>query len=113
MKYAYDEDGVTFYFFILTCAGLWVIPKTIALAIGRLRRSSLDKTGAECHCAGCTKKAARLAESAAKSEAKGRYFWAFLALGWIVFCGALLAVCLARVENRVYDPFEVLGVSPL
>lgn len=31
MKYSYDEEGLTFYYFVLTLVGLYVIPTTFRL----------------------------------------------------------------------------------
>ena len=31
MKYTYDEEGMTFYFFLLTLVGLYAIPTTYRL----------------------------------------------------------------------------------
>lgn len=33
MKYSYDEEGVAFYYFIMTLAGLYVLPTTYRLLV--------------------------------------------------------------------------------
>ncbi|KAF8164785.1 Sec63 Brl domain-containing protein [Crassisporium funariophilum] len=106
--YEYDEAGVMAAYFLITFLALVLVPLTI---------SSLTKTSEKptegCQCPPCVEQQ----KSVGKQErgslltpnlSKKTYF---LLGGWSLFAFVCYRVSLLKVENKIYNPFEILGIK--
>lgn len=74
MKYTYDEEGMTFYFFLLTLLALYALPTTYRLLFPNVNDRFKDKV--KCSCEDCKKNLKR--KSILKTAFKNK-------LGWIKY----------------------------
>ncbi|PPQ86765.1 hypothetical protein CVT25_012410 [Psilocybe cyanescens] len=107
--YEYDEAGVMAAYFLITFLALVLIPLTIS----SLTKSSAKKATDGCQCTPCIEQR----EAISKQE-RGSLFnpnisrrTYFLIGGWSLFTFVCYRVSLLKVENKVYNPFEILGIS--
>ena len=71
MKYTYDEEGMTFYFFLLTLVALYALPATYRLLFPNSNDRFKDKV--KCICEECKKNEKR--KSILKSVFKSKFGW--------------------------------------
>ncbi|KAF7775868.1 hypothetical protein Agabi119p4_4261 [Agaricus bisporus var. burnettii] len=109
-NYHYDEGGSLAAYFLITILALVLTPMTL---------SSISKRPAKqhprgCQCQACLDQRARIAKREkgtilAFNLSKKTYF---LIAGWTLFAFLCYKVSGAVVENKLYNPFEILGISP-
>ncbi|KAI0337570.1 DnaJ-domain-containing protein [Trametopsis cervina] len=103
--YNYDESGSMALYFLLTFLLVILVPLTIS-SPGSLRQKQ-SKDG--CPCSDCIRHRDSLQPSVFNPKVRRRSL--FLILGWSV-CGFLvLKIASSKTENKVYNPFEILGIS--
>ncbi|KAJ3065151.1 secretory subunit, partial [Rhizoclosmatium hyalinum] len=114
--YEYDENGSTFYYFVVSFLALVLVPATYASLTGSSSTAPKAKAHSgipECPCEGCKVKAVKLAK--AKAAAKKGVLSTkniLLLLGWVVFAfGAYKIATLEKTDAGLWDPYELLGVS--
>lgn len=71
MKYTYDEEGMTFYFFLLTLVALYALPTTYRLIFPNVNDRFKDKV--KCSCEDCKKNQKR--KSILKKVFKNKFGW--------------------------------------
>lgn len=69
MKYTYDEEGMTFYFFLLTLVALYALPSTYRLFFPHVNDRFKDKV--KCGCEECKKNLKR--KSVLKATFKNKF----------------------------------------
>ncbi|KAG9016960.1 secretory subunit [Tulasnella sp. JGI-2019a] len=108
-NYQYDESGVLASYFILTFLTLILVPLTFSFLPSTGRKSKID----ECECSECQEKRATLKKADSRSILKPRLGYKGLAImaGWLLFAYLAHKVATTKLENTVYDPFEILGLS--
>ncbi|KAJ3024312.1 UNVERIFIED_CONTAM: secretory subunit [Siphonaria sp. JEL0065] len=114
--YEYDQDGSTFYYFVVSFLALVLIPTTYSAFFGTSSAPVVAKhiKGVPpCPCKACIKKADKGAK--AKAAAKSGVLSTknlLLILGWAVFAFGAYKVATAELgESKLWDPYEILGVS--
>ncbi|KAG8899569.1 secretory subunit [Tulasnella sp. 403] len=107
-NYQYDESGVLASYFALTFLSLILIPLTLSLIPSGRSIQKLES----CGCAQCQQKESRLRKSRARSILKPQMGTKSLLTiaGWAVFAFLVYKVATTEVENKIYDPFEILGI---
>ncbi|KAH9483171.1 Translocation protein sec63 [Psilocybe cubensis] len=107
--YEYDEAGVMAAYFIITFLAMVLVPLTI---------SSLTKISAKgitdgCQCTPCVEQREAISKqergSLLNPKISRRTY--FLLGGWSLFAFVCYRVSLLKVENKIYNPFEILGIS--
>ncbi|CAO3675952.1 unnamed protein product [Umbelopsis vinacea] len=111
-QYTYDEQGVTFNYFVLSVLALFLIPLTVQW-IYRTFKDAKGKAGkAYCNCEPCKTKSARLA--AAKKTSAVRHIanakFLFIIFGWILFAFLLHKVSTTEVQKVLWDPYDILQI---
>ncbi len=71
MKYTYDEEGMTFYFFLFTLVSLYAIPSTYRLLFPNVNDRFKDKI--KCPCEACKNNLKN--KSILKSAYKSKFGW--------------------------------------
>ncbi|KAK2464479.1 hypothetical protein APHAL10511_003458 [Amanita phalloides] len=104
-KYNYDDAGNMAAYFLITFLALILIPASFsALAPGS------DKSLDGCNCSACADRRRWLAVRSRRSVPLTKKA-VFLLLGWSLLAFVSYRVVGAVVENKVYDPFEILGIN--
>ena len=112
-KYAFDENGVAFSFFMATLVGCFVVPKTWNLLFGGrggTKASAEHSAAVKCPCEGCEEWRARQAKRSKQNKGGGWLSHLTLILGWLVVAASLAVALNGKIEQRMYDPYAVLGV---
>ena len=108
MKYNYDEDGVAFYYFLLTSLLIAGVVISYLWYQDIKRRRSLRASAAlavPCDCPGCQEKK--------KNKTSSSSYWKPAAVFFILLSSALITsrVWDAKLSYTPYNPFEILGLS--
>ncbi|KAJ6581236.1 Sec63 Brl domain-containing protein [Mycena capillaripes] len=101
----YTYDGNMASYFIITFLALLLTPLTLSLLPSRSR--STHQT-AQCECGPCIAQRQRVRGS--KFRLPGKKM-AFVIVGWSTFAYFCWKVAGAKMDNKVYNPFEILGIS--
>ncbi|KAM6503862.1 Sec63 Brl domain containing protein [Amanita muscaria] len=104
-KYSYDEAGNMAGYFLITFLALVLVPATFS-TIKPLPQAVTDG----CQCTPCKENRQRL-EKLQKGFPKITKKAVALLLGWSLLGYVSFRVVGATVENKVYDPFEILGIG--
>ncbi|KAJ3507822.1 hypothetical protein NLJ89_g6088 [Agrocybe chaxingu] len=107
--YEYDEAGVMAAYFLITFLALVLVPLTISALLKRP-----DKTVSDgCQCTPCIeqRKIVQKQERGSILNPKLSRRTYFLVGGWSLFTFVCYRVSLLKVENKIYNPFEILGIS--
>ncbi|KAJ3745376.1 Sec63 Brl domain-containing protein [Lentinula detonsa] len=106
-NYSYDEGGNMAAYFIITFLALILIPLT--LSISPSKKKNLDG----CQCNLCAQRRSRIAEREKGSILNPKFSakTLFIIVGWTVFAFFSYKVANAKMDNKLYDPFEILGLS--
>ncbi|KAJ3843252.1 Sec63 Brl domain-containing protein [Lentinula raphanica] len=106
-NYSYDEGGNMAAYFIITFLALILIPLTLSI-------SPSKKKGSEgCQCTLCSQQRLNISKREKGSIFNPQFSTKslFIIGGWIVFAFFSYRVANAKLDNKVYDPFEILGIS--
>ncbi|KAJ7224482.1 Sec63 Brl domain-containing protein [Mycena pura] len=104
-EYHYDEGGNMAAYFIITFLALILTPLTLTLLPSRSRSTNLSTP---CECAPCTAQRIRMRPSKLRLPGKKM---SFVIVGWFIFALLCWKVAGAKLDNKVYDPFEILGIG--
>ncbi|KAF8655190.1 hypothetical protein AX16_003222 [Volvariella volvacea WC 439] len=106
-KYSYDEGGNMATYFLISFLILVLVPSTI-LSLTPTKKQPLEG----CQCGPCSEQRQRVnkRESSSLLSPKLRRKTIFLAAGWGILAFLLHKAYNAQDENKVYNPFEVLGI---
>jgi translocation protein SEC63 len=68
----------------------------------------------DCRCTGCQQKAALLAEQRKQKlwEPKTIRRYVLLAVGWAIVGYMSYCIATTKIENEIWDPYSILGISP-
>jgi translocation protein SEC63 len=109
-SYTYDETGHMALFFIITVLFMILVPVTLS-QISSSQGSEIPS--AACECSACVDKRARI-----RKREKGSILHPnitkktlFIILGWVVFGLLSYKVANTTIENKIYNPFEILGIG--
>ncbi|TFK45466.1 DnaJ-domain-containing protein [Heliocybe sulcata] len=109
-SYHYDEAGTMALYFLITFLFLVLVPVTLSLSRPS-RASKMDLNA--CQCQECVDHRAQVRKdegSAFSLKRLSRKAW-FVIVGWSVFAFLSYKVSNAKLESKVYDPFEILEIS--
>ncbi|PKY19921.1 Sec63-domain-containing protein [Rhizophagus irregularis] len=110
MRYIYDEQGVTFNYFLLTFIAIFLIPTTYFSLFSTDKDAKLRKPS--CNCEACLRKENYLKNRKLSSTDRiSKKLAIFVAVGWICFAYLVYKVTTVKIEIDVWDPYEVLGIS--
>ncbi|KAJ7460592.1 translocation protein sec63 [Mycena latifolia] len=104
-EYHYDEAGNMAAYFVITFLALLLVPVTLSLLPSRTRSANQP---APCECAPCIAQRKRIRGS--RLRLPGRKM-SFVIVGWSAFAYLCWKVAGAKMENQVYNPFEILGIE--
>ncbi|GBB85041.1 hypothetical protein RclHR1_11610001 [Rhizophagus clarus] len=109
MRYIYDEQGVTFNYFLLTFIAIFLIPTTYFSLFNTEKDAKLRKLS--CNCEACLRKENYLKNRKLSPTDRISKKAIFVAVGWIFFAYLVYQVTTVKIEIDVWDPYEVLGIS--
>ena len=103
-KYNYDDAGHMPAYFLFSFLALFLIPASISSLT-----PSNNKNISACQCHHCIARRSWLSSNSRRFKFTKRSI--FLILGWSLLAFLFYKVSTAVVENKVYDPFEILGIN--
>ncbi|XP_025097112.1 translocation protein SEC63 homolog [Pomacea canaliculata] len=109
MQFEYDEEGGTFFYFLLSFWALVIIPATY---FGWPRSKQSDKTAKKrgvCSCPPCVKK--NQIRKKEESTLKPTIIKGALIIGWIIFFLLAYKVSRIQLDYVEYDPFSELEID--
>ncbi|KAG9307026.1 hypothetical protein G9A89_003077 [Geosiphon pyriformis] len=111
MQYIYDEQGVTFNYFLLTFLAIFLLPTTFLLPL-KSRKNEEEGRKSNCYCEACNRKETRIASLKAPSSTSRINKTAVgVALGWILFAYLTYRVSTVQIDVEIWDPYQILGIS--
>ncbi|RIA89174.1 Sec63 Brl domain-containing protein [Glomus cerebriforme] len=108
MRYIYDEQGVTFNYFLLTFIAIFLIPTTYFLLFNTSKDAKLRKNS--CNCVACLRKESYLKNRKINPTDRISKKAIFVAVGWIFLAYLAYQIATVKFEIDVWDPYEVLGI---
>ncbi|KAJ7173811.1 translocation protein sec63 [Mycena filopes] len=105
-EYHYDEAGNMAAYFVITFLALVLTPLTFSLIPSR---SGTANQPTPCECGPCIDQRKRTRGSRLRLPGKKM---SFVIAGWSAFAYLCWKVAGAKMDNQVYNPFEILGISP-
>ncbi|PBL02055.1 hypothetical protein ARMGADRAFT_1158655 [Armillaria gallica] len=101
--YNYDESGQMAAYFVITFLALILIPLSLSTLPSRK-----NKPVNGCQCDSCVQQRARLSKvEGHKPTTKA----IFIAVGWSIVFFLAHRVANTKLDNKVYDPYEILGIK--
>lgn len=108
MQFEYDEEGGTFFYFLISFWALVLIPSTYFLWPSKEEKDKeLNKR--QCECQHCLRKNRIIAKE--KATIKPTVIKISLAIGWIIFILLAYKVSMIQLDYVEYDPFTELSVE--
>ncbi|THH16920.1 hypothetical protein EW146_g3795 [Bondarzewia mesenterica] len=119
-SYNYDESGNMALYFIITVLFIVLVPLTLsflssssseAVAFSSLFYEHAVTSG--CECGPCMQQRERIRKRETGSLLRPKFTrkGVFTLVGWIVFALLSYKVANAVVENKIYNPYEILGLK--
>ncbi|THH10242.1 hypothetical protein EW145_g1464 [Phellinidium pouzarii] len=107
-NYQYDEGGGMATYFILTFLSLILVPFTLTVFFSSSKKPETNG----CECSLCIKQQEHIKKTNKRSllSPKLGAKTIFLLGGWAIFAFLVYKVATTSNVNKVYDPFEVLGI---
>ncbi|CCM05893.1 uncharacterized protein FIBRA_08131 [Fibroporia radiculosa] len=107
-NYNYDEAGNMAAYFLLTCLSIILIPLSISSIPSRKREVM---SGCQCKLCVEQRESIRKREKISLLAPKFKLKTIILMAGWALVAFLVYKVSTTEVENKVYDPFEILGLG--
>ncbi|KAJ7636042.1 Sec63 Brl domain-containing protein [Mycena polygramma] len=101
----YTYDGNMASYFLITFLALILTPLTLSLLPSRSQSVSQTAT---CECGPCIAQRKRISGSKFRLPGKKT---SFVIVGWSLFAYLCWQVAGATMDNKVYNPFEILGIN--
>lgn len=111
MEFEYDEEGSTFYFFLLSFWAVIIIPATYYGWPRKLSEDEKERTRRECHCTPCEAKRQRLKVKTSWIKTQRRLVQFLLLLGWVIFFVIAYKVSTVQIDYTEYDPYQILQID--
>ncbi|KAI0301942.1 Sec63 Brl domain-containing protein [Multifurca ochricompacta] len=109
-SYTYDETGNMALFFIITVLFMILAPITLS-QISLSPRGEIPS--AACECSACIDKRTRMRKHEEGSILRPNITKKvlFITLGWVAFGLLSYKAATTKIDNKIYDPFEILGIK--
>ncbi|KAH9172135.1 Sec63 Brl domain-containing protein [Lactarius sanguifluus] len=109
-SYTYDETGNMALFFIITVLFMVLVPVTLAQISSS---PGAEIPSAACECSACVDKRARIRKREKSSILHPNITKKslFITFGWAVLGFLSYKAATTTVDNKIYDPFEILGIK--
>ncbi|XP_041351703.1 translocation protein SEC63 homolog [Gigantopelta aegis] len=111
MQFEYDEEGGTFYYFLLSFWSLVLIPATYYLWPRKKTKDEQEKQKKLCNCEPCQTKRKILKAREPWIKAKEKSIQVGLIFGWVIFLLLAYKVSKIQMDYVEYDPFLELEVD--
>ncbi|XP_067674081.1 translocation protein SEC63 homolog [Haliotis asinina] len=111
MQFEYDEEGGTFYYFLLSFWGLVLIPATYYLWPRAKAKDDAQQSRIQCSCEQCQLKKTLLKTKDSWFHAKDKSIKIGLIIGWLIFFLLAYKVSKIQMDYVEYDPFQELEVD--
>ncbi|XP_071151124.1 translocation protein SEC63 homolog [Mytilus edulis] len=111
MEFEYDEEGGTFFYFLLSFWGLVIIPATYYFWPRTKTDAGPDLKKRECNCEPCQLKRQRLNVQGKWKHTTEKGVKIALVIGWIIFLLLAYKVSKIQMEYVEYDPYMELDVD--
>ncbi|KAL0949851.1 hypothetical protein HGRIS_009884 [Hohenbuehelia grisea] len=108
-NYNYDEGGQMAGYFVISFLALILVPLTLS----SLSKPSAKRSSTGCKCQKCATQRARVAKRERGSILNPKFSkkTIFLVVGWALLGYMSYKSANAKFENKIYDPFEILGIK--
>ncbi|KAJ8315346.1 hypothetical protein KUTeg_007496 [Tegillarca granosa] len=110
MQFEYDEEGGTFFYFLLSFWGLVLIPCTYYFWPRKQESGKIDRSR-ECKCDPCRSKKQKLKSGTKWQSTKNMTIKIALFIGWIIFILLAYKVSKIQLEYVEYDPYAELEID--
>lgn len=110
MEFEYDEEGSTFYFFVLSFWALIIIPTTYYLW-PRKNEDDNQRLKNQCHCLRCDEKRLKAKSKTSWLQTRRRLVQFAIIIGWVIFFLLAYKVSTIQIDFTEYDPFQVLQID--
>ncbi|WAR09208.1 SEC63-like protein [Mya arenaria] len=111
MEFEYDEEGSTFYYFLLSFWALLIIPGTYYLWPTAESKDEKERNRLLCHCAPCEGKRQKLKVKTSWLKTRRKAVQISLIFGWVIFVLLAYKVSTIQIEHQEYDPFQILQID--
>ncbi|XP_063405135.1 translocation protein SEC63 homolog [Mytilus trossulus] len=111
MEFEYDEEGGTFFYFLLSFWGLVIIPATYYFWPRTKTDDGPDLKKRECNCEPCQLKRQRLNVQGKWKHTTEKGVKIALVIGWVIFLLLAYKVSKIQMEYVEYDPYMELEIE--
>ncbi|KAK7107985.1 translocation protein SEC63 homolog [Littorina saxatilis] len=109
MQFEYDEEGGTFFYFLLSFWALVLFPATYFCWPRAKESDDSSKKKGECNCEPCLKK--NLIREKQETSVKPAVIKLILVIGWVIFFLLAYKVSMIQLDYVEYDPFGELEID--
>ncbi|KAL4078454.1 Sec63 Brl domain-containing protein [Scleroderma yunnanense] len=111
-NYNYDEAGNMAAYFVLSVLAILLIPMTLSAVAGAVAKRPEEQSRG-CQCKQCVERRKQVLAKAKGSLFKPKFTkkTIIILVGWLMVGFLAYKVADAENENKVYNPFNILGIS--
>ncbi|XP_033739797.1 translocation protein SEC63 homolog isoform X2 [Pecten maximus] len=112
MQFEYDEEGGTFFYFLLSFWSLWLVPTTAYYFWPSDKKTEPEKDKRKgCNCEPCQLKKYRLKANSKWDRTRDRAVKFGLIISWVILIALAYKVSKIQMDYVEYDPYLELGID--
>ncbi|KAI0226507.1 J domain-containing protein [Lamellibrachia satsuma] len=111
MEFEYDEEGGTFYFFLLSFMALVLVPATYYLWGTGEGKEDTEKSRRVCQCDPCKMKKQKLKSKEPVNRLKRRAIKTGLLIGWALLAAVAYKASQVELDFAEFDPYSELKID--
>ncbi|KAF8306252.1 hypothetical protein DL93DRAFT_2065614 [Clavulina sp. PMI_390] len=105
-EYDYEEGGFMALYFILTFLIIILIPLSTSTLVPSFKKD----TSNVCECSECSVKQQKAKRTSPLQRLSPSGI--FTLILWVIFFGIAYKLATTKLDSKIYDPFEILGLAP-
>ncbi|KAL4233084.1 secretory subunit [Mactra antiquata] len=111
MEFEYDEEGSTFFYFLLSFWALIMIPATYYGWPSAVTEDEKEQKRRECQCPPCKIKRQRVNVKKSWTSTRRYVVKLLLLIGWVIFALLAYKVYWIQTDHIDYDPYQILQID--